>query len=140
MEKPWEPAPFKFAVFLSSIYPYSAKTSEGIDVTNIIPVNERLDQSDSETGSSTDEDPADALCRRLTPQSCNAKISIPTAHIYGDSDPLKPESTDVIEMCDPMMRSTFVHQGAHDIPLEYETSQHIHDTIQKAIERSNMIS
>ena len=110
-------------------------------MTDAVPMNERLDLSDSSDSSfSSQEDMADTLVRRLTPQSVKAKIRIPTAHIYGQQDELLKESLDLVKMCDESMATTFMHHGGHDIPFEMETSKSIHDAIETTIERSNMIS
>ena len=141
MEKPWEPAPFRAAVFISSVYPYSRSPSAGVDVTDIVPADERLDTSDtSDSSMSSQEDLSDTLVRRLTPQSVRVKIRIPTAHIYGRNDSLVEESKALLQMCDESLMSTFVHQGGHDIPLSTETSRKIHDTIEETFERSQMMS
>ena len=110
-------------------------------MTDIVPANERLDLSDSSDSTfSSQEDPADTLVRRLTPQSVKAKIRIPTAHIYGKEDALLCESLDLVKMCDDSLATTLMHHGGHDIPLEMETSKSIHGVIEKAIERSHMMS
>ena len=141
MEKPWEPAPFKAAVFISSVYCYSRSTSAGIDVTDVVPADERLDVSDSSDSSlSTQDDLSDTLCRRLTPSSVNVRIRIPTAHIYGSNDSLVAESQALQSLCDETIASSFVHDGGHEIPLQVEASKKIYNTIEQAIERSNMIS
>ena len=110
-------------------------------MTASVPEFERLYVSDSSDSSlSSQDDPADTLVRRLTPQSTKAKIRIPTAHIYGDQDDLMQESVVVEQMCDETVASTFVHHGGHEIPFQSETSTKIHDVIEKAIERSHMMS
>ena len=106
-----------------------------------MPVNERFDVSESSDSSfSSEEDLSDTSVRRLTPQSVKAKIRIPTAHIYGKEDVLLKESLDLVKMCDESLATTFMHHGAHDIPMQIETSKNIHDVIEKAIERSHMMS
>ena len=141
LEKPWEPAPFRAAVFISSVHPYSKSTTEGVDVTDVVPLDERFDYaSSSESSLSSDEDLTDTTIRRLTPESTGAKIRIPTAHIYGENDTLMTESQDMLKMCDHSLTSTFVHHGGHDIPLEVETSKKIHGVIEETIERSHMMS
>ena len=113
----------------------------GVDVTDTVPVNERIENSPlpSSHGSS-EEDLAYYTVRRLTPESVKAKLQIPTAHIYGESDKLLSESLDLVKMCEGSFASTFKHGGGHDVPMDNETSKKIRDAIEIAIGKSQMLS
>ena len=111
----------------------------GVDVTNTVPANERLETS---TGSrdSSEEDLTYNSVRRLTPESTRTKLQIPTAHIYGKKDKLLNESLDLVKMCEGDFASVFEHGGAHDIPMDDETSRKIRDAIEITIGKSQMLT
>ena len=129
---------FRTAIFISSIYCYSASPTLGVDATESVPANERLAPPNS--GTLSEMDLANYAVRRLTPGSVKAKILIPTAHVYGENDPLLNESLDLVKMCEGSFASTIMHSGAHDIPMDEETSKKIKEVIEIAIGKSQMLS
>ena len=140
-EQAFVPPPFRVAIFISSIYCYSRSTELGVDVTDIVPANERLETwSEPSSRDSSEENLPYHPVRRLTPDSCKAKLLIPTAHIYGSNDTLLNESLDLVKMCDSSFASTYMHGGGHDIPMDYDTSVKIRDTIEIAVGKSQMLS
>ena len=138
-ETPFAPPPFHVAIFVSSIYCYSRSTALGVDVTDMVPANERLNPRISPDSSDSDEDLTSYRVRRLTPVSVRSKILIPTAHIYGEKDNLLNESLDLVKMCEGSFASTFQHHGGHEIPMDDETSKKIRDCIELAVEKSQML-
>ncbi|CAG8976537.1 hypothetical protein HYALB_00011014 [Hymenoscyphus albidus] len=53
----------------------------------------------------------------LITKSDRVSIGIPTAHIWGKNDNLSMDAPRVIaELCNPSMRSIFVHDGGHEVP------------------------
>ena len=140
-EQPFVPPPFRVAIFISSIYCYSRSLNLGVDVTAIVPANERLESwSEPSSRDSSEENLSYHPVRRLTPDSFKAKLQLPTAHIYGANDTLLNESLDLVKMCDSSLASTFMHDGGHEIPMDYETSLKIRDTIEIAVGKSQMLT
>ena len=43
-------------------------------------------------------------------------IQIPTVHIWGEQDPMRDQSRDLSELCQPSLAAVFVHEGAHEVP------------------------
>lgn len=43
-------------------------------------------------------------------------IKIPTAHVWGAEDYFAPAANDLTMLCDPQLRSVYVHDGGHEIP------------------------
>lgn len=55
--------------------------------------------------------------RLLDPTSDGqSRINIPTAIVYGESDPRKHEAEALVALCDSAKRSVFVHEGGHEVP------------------------
>ncbi|KAK0702402.1 serine hydrolase FSH [Lasiosphaeris hirsuta] len=61
----------------------------------------------------------------------DVQIPIPTAHIYGRSDPWRPHSVDLIGLCDIGKVRTYQHDGGHEIPRD--ESEEICDTIESTL-------
>jgi hypothetical protein len=47
-----------------------------------------------------------------------ARISIPTAHVYGQKDIWRLHSIELLELCDCESAVAFEHDGGHEIPKE----------------------
>ncbi|KAL9110461.1 MAG: hypothetical protein Q9227_005005 [Pyrenula ochraceoflavens] len=43
-------------------------------------------------------------------------ITIPTAHIWGSKDPHAQFAADLSMLCDPQLRSVYVHDRGHEVP------------------------
>ena len=44
-------------------------------------------------------------------------IQVPTAHIWGSNDALADSTSAVLsELCNPQLRTVFIHDGGHDVP------------------------
>lgn len=63
------------------------------------------------------------------------KISIPTAHIYGDKDPRYPAGVMLSAVCDPAKRKTYNHEGGHEIPRKDAVSRRIAMLVRWALEQ-----
>lgn len=50
------------------------------------------------------------------PKNGRPRINIPTAVVYGNSDPRKGESEALVAVCDSEKTFVFVHEGGHEIP------------------------
>lgn len=64
----------------------------------------------------------------------HARITIPTAHIYGAKDPKWHSSVQLAEFCDD--RTEYDHKGGHDIPRSNEVSNRIADIVESVILRA----
>lgn len=80
-------APFKCAIFLSSIPAYDAVTFE-----------------------------ARGEIRLLDPATDGQLIHIPTVHIWGQQEDSKSNSELLKELCNPQTATIFVHGGGHEVP------------------------
>ena len=63
----------------------------------------------------------------------SARISIPTAHIYGSKDPRWPAAIQLAEFCDD--RIEYDHGGGHDIPRSTEVCLKIADIVRQVVGR-----
>lgn len=61
----------------------------------------------------------------------DVRITIPTAHIYGRSDPWRPHSVDLVGLCDSGKVWAYQHDGGHEIPRD--ESEEICDTIESTL-------
>lgn len=52
----------------------------------------------------------------LEPKAVGELIRIPTAHIWGENDPMKKEGEKLNQLSEEQLRSVFVHQGGHEVP------------------------
>ena len=140
-EKPFSPPPFRFAIFLSSIYPYSASVQLGRDVTEEARPEERPKRPPSfDSAYSSEEDIAKYTVRVFKADCVKAKIQMPTAHIYGTEDSVLHECRELVKMCDKSVTFTYEHNGEHVIPMDADTNKAIRDVIMMAVERSDMLS
>ncbi|KAK5992003.1 Esterase alnB-like protein [Cladobotryum mycophilum] len=62
------------------------------------------------------------------------KINIPTTHVYGRSDPWKPHSMDLIDLCSREKALIYQHDGGHEIPRD--EGEGICDIIESTVIRS----
>ncbi|KAH7035551.1 uncharacterized protein B0I36DRAFT_93944 [Microdochium trichocladiopsis] len=63
------------------------------------------------------------------PLPASAKISIPTAHVYGVKDPRYPAAIQLALFCDPACRRVFDTRAGHEIPRDKAVSDEIADMI-----------
>ncbi|KAK5637119.1 hypothetical protein RRF57_012831 [Xylaria bambusicola] len=64
------------------------------------------------------------------------KIRIPTVHIWGMDDPGFPTSIHLASVCDPYLRKTYTHSGAHEVPQGTENTRRLCDLILWCMERA----
>ncbi|KAL2023971.1 hypothetical protein VTK56DRAFT_206 [Thermocarpiscus australiensis] len=152
-ETPDEPLPFKAAVFICGGLPLGVLEDLGLPVSQRAhDVNEQtvklmkeragaltelaknLDQIRPGVGLWDDtagllHDPAkmpdesDVFGLDFTAMPQDARIKIPTVHIYGAKDPRWPASMQLAYFCDN--RKMYDHGGGHDIPRSTEVSNKI---------------
>lgn len=68
------------------------------------------------------------------PSESDARISIPTAHIYGAKDIWRLHSVDLKALSRSDVVSLFEHDHGHEIPRQY--SEEICDAIETAVARA----
>jgi len=143
IEKPFLRPPFRFAVFICSTYAHSASLSLGKDVTEHVKP-EDLPKSrksfDSGYSSEPEQDTAKNAVHLFCVEVEKARIQIPTAHIYGNEDPLKHESVEVELMSNKNVAVSYTHKGGHGIPMDEVTSKCISDVIHMAMGKCEIIS
>jgi len=141
IEKPLSRPPFRFAVFICSTYAHSARVSLGKDVTEHVKPEDRPKSRESfDSGYSSDQNTADNSVHLFCVEVEKARIQIPTAHIYGNEDPLRHESIEVELMCNKNLAVSYAHKGGHDIPMDEPTSKCISDVIHLATKLCETIS
>lgn len=87
-----------------------------------------------------DEENGSPVVRRIHPQIETARISIPTAHIYGKQDPYYRQSIELSKLCVGRYSSVYEHPEGHNVPRSGAVSRAIVSTIEKAVRMSEIIT
>lgn len=139
---------------MNASLPYSKNADFGIDVGHMW--YENCLEEGRKVITPTDDDTAEGIerygnylkegytwrnlpVRRFSPSTHTDKITIPTAHIYGQSDPHRPQSLRLIELCDEKQAASFEHLGGHEVPRSSEQSREISKTINKTYQKAQFI-
>ena len=162
LERPLQPAPFRFAIFIGASLPFSVSPDLGVDVTNIwsstqplsgdlsswlSSTNSIAQEGTDSTQQSNDQvlvsgvDKDTGQIRHFHPDSTPPppKISIPVAHIYGRKDPYYTQSLQLVRLCDQTVSSVFEHEDGHCIPRGQRVSKGITNVIEKTIYKAEMM-
>ncbi|KIL62810.1 hypothetical protein M378DRAFT_187220 [Amanita muscaria Koide BX008] len=143
-ETPHEPLPFKAAVFLCGGPVLPVLESLGVEVSPVTwdwdrrtkrALRERAsvkailksgrdrwttpgENGDNELNIDpfAEIDPRNVFGFDSTKLSSRLRIGIPTLHVYGKVDPRFPAAMQLLHLCDPETRLSFMHEGGHNIP------------------------
>ncbi|KAM3436083.1 hypothetical protein MY4824_004561 [Beauveria thailandica] len=159
------PPLFKAAMFICSPLPFSCTTDHGVDVRSYFGIQPSLkplpsnrptivpdylvadaffrrndkDLARSATGFEDKEDykvEAEPYYNMLHPDVDTARISIPTAHVYGKKDSWRRHSMDLVRLCEGSNRICFQHDGGHEVPRA--ASEEICDLFEELIARAGL--
>lgn len=61
------------------------------------------------------------------------RISIPTAHIYGKTDPWRRHSMDLVQLCRGETAVVYEHSGGHAVPRSVEECEDICEAIETVV-------
>ena len=79
----------------------------------------------------------DYVAHRMFPEVDNVRVTIPTAHILGEQDPLLPLGETMCKMCDPRVMLTYKHGFGHEIPSRSPRDlKKIREVLEKTVIRS----
>lgn len=78
--------------------------------------------------------------RRFSPRTHKDRIDIPTAHLYGQSDPWRAQSLRLVELCDQKQAVCFEHNGAHRVPRAQDQSQEMAKAILHTFQNAQFVS
>ncbi|KAI9642735.1 hypothetical protein NHQ30_008466 [Ciborinia camelliae] len=137
---PHTPPIFKAGIFISSPLPFSPTLDHGIDTRSYFGIPSerpitRLHNSSSrpictKVPAHLKTNPAylrgrdelkelaasEIFYQMFHPENDEARIPVPTAHIYGSADPWFLHSMDVMGLCDGRKVAVLEHQYGHEIP------------------------
>ncbi|KAI1618121.1 serine hydrolase-domain-containing protein [Exophiala viscosa] len=82
----------------------------------------------------------DHIVRRLHPSVDKLRIGIPTAHIYGSTDPYYRQSLGLAGLCESKWASTYEHPDGHIVPRDKSVNVKIAATIERTLKMVDALS
>lgn len=118
LDNPEKPTPFRFAIFMNSGLPYSISSDCGEDLAPFWESNKSV--------------------RRFHPRYDGARISIPTVHILGKSDPYYHQGQQLVKFCEPSRVAIVEHDEGHHVPRSMKVSREIVRGIGRVVAMTEM--
>lgn len=92
------------------------------------------DSDSNSTGSESDEE-LSHIPRLLHPLMVNARVSVPTVHLYDPKDAYASQHELAVRLCDKFLTQEVHHSGAHGLPSDPKQVKMCAAAIMKAMER-----
>lgn len=93
------------------------------------------DDSDSDSAGSDSDTELTHIPRLLHPLMVNARVSVPTVHLYDPKDTYHAQHELAIRLCDKFLTQTVLHSGGHGLPTDPVQVKACAVAINKAIEK-----
>jgi hypothetical protein len=93
-----------------------------------------LSDEDSDDGSESDEE-LSRIPRLIHPLMVNARVSIPTVHLYDPTDMYHPQHKLAVRLCDKFLTQDVQHTGGHGLPTDPKQVKACATAILKAVEK-----
>ena len=61
------------------------------------------------------------------------RISVPTAHIYGRTDPWRRHSMNLVQLCRGETAVVYEHSGGHEVPKSIEECEYICEAVETVV-------
>lgn len=75
----------------------------------------------------------DHIIRRFHADNDSVRIQIPTAHIFGKTDPYCQQSKELRRLCDPQWSTAYEHPQGHLVPRAMNVNREIATAIERAL-------